>query len=67
MDNFLGAKVTITFTLKNLIDRATMDNLKIDGIFDSFAEYVKHMIAEEGLWGLVEDDYIIDEIKEFTE
>ncbi len=67
MNDILGAKVTITFTLKNLIDRATMDNLKIDGTFDSFEEFVKHMIAEEGLWGLAEDDYTIGEIKEFTE
>lgn len=60
----LDAEVVIRFKIKNLMD--SEDNLD-DWGFDSFEDFVKFLIEEEGLMGVVEDGYKILSITEVRE
>lgn len=57
----MGAKITIEFTAPNLCDE---ESLKENGW--TFEEMVKFLIKEEGLFGIVEDDYHILGIEHIT-
>jgi hypothetical protein len=53
------ARVTVTFVIRNVCNQQDPEKLGM-----TFDEIVRSLIDSEGLYGLVEDEYSIDKIKE---
>jgi hypothetical protein len=53
----LDAKVTIDFTLKNVCEEGDAESMGM-----TFEEMVRWLIAEEGLFGVCEDEYEIRKV-----
>lgn len=60
----IDAEVIIKFKVKYLLD--TDDNIEDFG-FDNLKDYVKWLLDEEGIMGVVEDDYTILEVTKILE
>lgn len=58
----MDAEVTVKFKMKNVCDFEELDDLKV-----SFHELVTELIDEEGLFGLVEDNFEVVQISQVVE
>lgn len=59
-----SVEITVKFEADNLIHQEDLDNFYGDGDGISLVEFVKFLIKEEGLWGIVKDEYDIISVEE---
>lgn len=56
----MKARVIVEFTMRNICNKEDLD-----GDLDTLEKMVKHLIKEEGIFGLVDDKYKILKIEEY--